>query len=495
MSNTNRNNSNTMQALWVGIGNLASFAFTLISSAILSRYLYKADYGTYKQVMYVYNTLLMVFTLGLPKAYSYFLPKNDIKYGNSIVSKINSMFFVLGLSFSLILFFGADIIGIILNNNELPKAIRYFAIAPAFILPAMGIEGIMSVYRRTIINTLYIVATRLLMLLFVTLPVIVYKAEANVAVIGFSMSSILSFIVALYVKKIPFRGIQGEKTSLSYKEILRFSVPLAVASFGGIAIKAADQFFISRYYGSEIFADFANGAIELPFVGMVLGATATVLLPVFTKQISSDDKDGRSQIAALWSRATEKSAMILYPLVTFCLVFATEIMVFLYGSQYEQSGVYFRIMLLVNFFTVAPYYPIIIAYGKTDYYAKVHLLFAALIWIIDFIIVSIIKNPCSIAYSSISCHILKIVVMAIYISTITGCKIKQMIPFKRLLEMMLICVCVSIVTRVLVDMLHINNLLLYLLVSFGLFLPISIAICQCVKIDYFSIVKPLIKRK
>lgn len=495
MSNANRSNSNTMQALWVGIGNLASFAFTLISSAILSRYLDKADYGTYKQVMYVYNTLLMVFTLGLPKAYSYFLPKNDIKYGNSIVSKINSIFFILGLLFSLLLFFGADMIGVILNNSELSKSIRYFSIAPAFILPAMGIEGIMSVYRRTIINTIYILATRLIMLMFVALPIMVYKAETNVAVIGFSVSSIVSFIIALYVKRIPFRGIPGEESSLSYKEILTFSVPLAVASFGGIAIKAADQFFISRYFGSEIFADFANGAIELPFVGMVLGATATVLLPVFTKQISSNDKEGRNQITTLWSRATEKSAMILYPLVTFCLIFATDIMVFLYGTAYEQSGVYFRIMLFVNFFTVAPYYPIIIAYGKTDYYAKVHLSFAVLVWMIDFIIVSLIKNPCFIAYSSIICHILKIVVMAIYISKITGCEIKQMIPFKKLLKMIIICVGVSVVTRKFVEHLHIDNLLLYLFVSFGIFIPISITFCQCAKIDYMSIVKTLIKRK
>lgn len=482
-----------MQALWVGIGNLASFAFTLISSAILSRYMDKADYGTYKQVMYVYNTLLMVFTLGLPKAYSYFLPKNDIKYGNGIVSKINSMFFMLGLSFSLILFFGADIIGVILNNSELPTAIRYFSIAPAFILPAMGIEGIMSVYRRTIVNTIYILATRFIMLLFVALPVIAYKAEANIAVIGFSISSIVSFIIAIYVKRIPFRGIQGEKTSLSYKEILRFSVPLAVASFGGIAIKAADQFFISRYFGSEIFADFANGAIELPFVGMVLGATATVLLPVFTKQISSNDKDGRNQIAALWSRATEKSAMILYPLVTYCLFFATEIMVFLYGAQYEQSGVYFRIMLLVNFFTVAPYYPIIIAYGKTDYYARVHLVFAALIWLVDFLIVHFVNNPTSIAYSSIAFHILKIIVMALYISKLTGCKITQMIPVKNLICLMIICVGVSATVKTVFNLITIDSMMLYLIVTFTVYFPIAIIISQLFRIDYKNIILPIIK--
>ena len=63
MSNT----SNSRQAMWVAVGQFSAFAIGIISPMILSRYFSKGDYGTYKQVMYVYNTLLIVFTLGLPK--------------------------------------------------------------------------------------------------------------------------------------------------------------------------------------------------------------------------------------------------------------------------------------------------------------------------------------------------------------------------------------------------------------------------------------------
>ena len=67
--------SNSKQAVWVAIGSFFSFFVGIVSPVILSRFFDKGDYGTYKQVMYVYNTLLAVFTLGLPKAYAYFLPK------------------------------------------------------------------------------------------------------------------------------------------------------------------------------------------------------------------------------------------------------------------------------------------------------------------------------------------------------------------------------------------------------------------------------------
>ena len=77
---------------------------------ILSRYFDKADYGTYKQVMYVYNTLLTVFTLGLPKAYSYFLPRVNPQEAKDLINKITRLFFLLGGVFSILLFLGASLI-------------------------------------------------------------------------------------------------------------------------------------------------------------------------------------------------------------------------------------------------------------------------------------------------------------------------------------------------------------------------------------------------
>lgn len=96
--------SNSKQAAWVAIGSFFSFIVSIISSMILSRFFDKGDYGTYKQVMYVYSTLLAVFTLGLPKAYAYFLPKYATNYSRDIISKVTKIFFILGAAFSLFLF-------------------------------------------------------------------------------------------------------------------------------------------------------------------------------------------------------------------------------------------------------------------------------------------------------------------------------------------------------------------------------------------------------
>ena len=482
--------SNTYQAMWVGLGSIASFAFSIISAAVLSRFLSKSEYGTYKQVMYVYNTLLVVFTLGLPKAYAYFLPRFDIKYGNGIVNKINVIFFLIGLIFTLLLYFGAPTIATILQNPDLVSSMRLFAITPVFILPTMGIEGIMSTYKKNYINAIYTIITRILMLLLVALPAVLYRADCNTAIVGFSISSIITCVIGLIVKKIPYRGIESVKAQLSYSEIFRFSLPLMLASLGGIAIKSADQFFVSRYFGSEVFADFANGSTDLPFVGMILSAAATVLLPEFSRSLASN-KDSYNDIIDLWRRTAVKSALILYPLIVFCMFFSSDIMVCLYGNLYAASAVYFFIILIVDLFTIAPYYPIIIALGATKYYANVHLCLALTVWVLEFVVVLFFSSALAIAITSAVMQIIKVIVMTKFIANKLNVRIVDIFPIRELLTIISSNVLCGIVVFILFTrIIQINNLFISLMLSFVTYVLMLFFTEQIFELNYLAVVQP-----
>lgn len=489
----NLKESNTIQALWIGLGSLASFGFTLVSSAVLSRYLDKANYGTYKQVMYLYNTLLFVFTLGLPKAYSYFLAKNDIEFGKSIVDKINRAFIVMGLVFSLVLFMGAPVFAQILNNKDLVVPLRLFSLTPAALLPTMGLDSIMAVYKRTLYSAMYVISTRILMMLCVILPIILYKSEVNVAVLGFTISSIISLFIAVYVRSIPYKNVSSKKSAISYKEIFAFSLPLMVASFGAIAIKAADQFFVSRYFGNEVFADFANGSLELPIVGMVLGAGATVLLPVFSKFMNSHDVESQ-EIISLWQRSLIKSAKILYPMVIYCIFFAPLIMVFLYGDQYETSAIYFRIMLIVNLFTVAQYYPVIIALGATQYYAKIHLWLAAGIWFFEFLIVQFVPSPVFITIASVLFHLLKIYIMSNFIAKSLSTKLMNLFPIKELTRILLSALIPAALSLFVLRFgFNYDSPVISIIISLTIFIVMILPIGKLLKVNYIEVIDPIIK--
>ncbi len=492
-----QNTSNTAQAMWIGIGSLFSFLFAIVSSSILSRYLTKSEYGTYKQVLYVYTTLQSVFTLGLPLAYSYFLPRVSKGEGKTLTRRLEIAFLVLGGVFSLVLFFGADTIAGILGNHDLALNIKIFSPTPILALPTMGLQGILATYKQTIWNAVYIIVTRILMVIFVALPVAFYRADCQTAVWGFVIASFISLLVAMWVKNIPYKGIKKEPCSITYKDIFMYSTPLMFAGIYGIGIKAADQFFVSRYYGQEVFADFANGSLELPFVSMVLSAGATVLLPVFSGMIAN--KEGTNKIVDLWKRTAVKSALILYPLVVFFWFFASDTITLLYGDKFVTSAIYFRIMLLVNIFTVIPFYPIILALGKIKEYANVHLLIFIVVWLLEYLSVVTINSSYAITAISVLCSLVKIFLLFKVVAKTIEQSMRSMIPIGKLLKVFVSCASVGAISWYVVGLLPFAHIkIMSIGVGFGLFVVLNLVISRPLKIGYLDVVSPLfskVKRK
>lgn len=485
------NSNNTSQAAWIAIGSLCSFLFTLVSSALLSRYLTKEAYGTYKQVMYVYNTLLSVFTLGLPLAYSYYLPRVSLPIGKALTKKMNNVFIVLGFIFSISLYLSADVVSSVLRNPDLSLSIRIFSPSPILILPTMGLQGVLATYKKTMLNAIYILISRIFMLLCVVLPVCMISSTVETALWGFVLSSFISMIVAIWFMNFPYRNVNKEPTAISYKQIFSYSLPLMAAGVLGVAINAADQFYISRYFGQEVFADFSNGSLELPFVGMVLSACGTVLLPVFSRMIYENTPV--IDILQLWKRTALKAAYVLYPMIVFCMFYATDIMTFLYGNQYFSSGLYFRVMLIANFFTVIQFYPVILALGKTKQYATAHIAVFFMVWVTEALAVWIVHTAISITIVSVICKIVKILLLLRVVSTAMRLKVWQLFPTMDLVRVLICCVFAGITAFGIVKLLFcIDIVFMQLSVSFILFSILTLLFGRLFKINFLSVIHPIL---
>lgn len=481
--------NNTKQAFWVSIGSLFSFGFATVSSMILSRYFDKGDYGTYKQVMYVYNTMLMVFTLGLPKTFSYFLPRVKTNEAKNLINKITKLFFILGGLFSVVLYASSGLIADILNNPELKVALRYFSIVPCLMLPTMGLDGILATYKKTKFLAVYTICTRLAMLLCVAMPVMLFNLDYLSAIIGFVIASTFSFVLALALKNYPVKQFGNESTSVSYKDIFTFSLPLMYASLWGVLMNSADQFFVSRYFGSETFADFSNGSMELPFVGMVVSACSTVLSPIFSR-MAHENVNLYEQAYPLWKSVYRKTAMLLYPLIVYCFVFADTIMVFLYGGKYDSSQYFFRIKVLTYIFSLIVFAPFLINAGKVMFYSKVTAIFAILIWPSEYIAVSISNSPYSIAIVSLLLHIFKIMVLLSMISNMFGVKLHQLFPIGLIAKIIVPSFIVLYIEKMIICYYTASSIFI-LLISLCIYAILYLVYSYFCKLDYLSIIKPL----
>lgn len=485
--------NNTKQAAWVAVGSLCSFGFTIVSSMILSRYFNKADYGTYKQVMYVYNTLLTVFTLGLPKAFSYFLPRVELAQSKSLISKITNLFFILGGLFSILLLVFAPQIASFLKNPDLTKALRIFAVVPFLMLPTMGLDGILATFKQTKFIALYNIATNVFKLLCVALPVMIWDLGYEQALWGFVVASFITFILALYLRYYPVRNQPKEKCPVTIKDIFHFSIPILIASLWGIIIGSCDQFFVSRYFGNETFAEFSNGWLPLPFVGMITGATATVLSPIFSR-MSHEKVDPIKEIYPLWMSVFEKSAKLIYPLVIYCLIFADVVMAVMYGEQYAISGSYFRIKLITEFFAIIIFAPLIINIGEVKYYSRVHMVVAVVVVVLEFISVKMFHSPYAISWVSTMCQIGKSFALLWLVARFFGIRIYQLFPLKLIILILIPSLLLLLLERwFLVDLCRLDFWAV-LIISFVVYVALFYVYSLVVKMDYFGIIKPLIKK-
>lgn len=461
---------------------------------ILSRYFDKGDYGTYKQVMYVYSTLLSVFTLGLPKAFSYFLPRVEISQAKNLIKKITNLFFILGGVFSLLLFIGSPIIASILKNPDLNSALKIFAIVPFLMLPTMGLEGVLATYKKTMFMAIYTIVTRTIMLLCVAIPVLLFNTGYHEALIGFVIASTFEFILALYLKYYPIRHEANNKCTVKYSEIFKFSFPLLYASIWGSLLNSIDQFFISRYFGNEVFADFSNGALELPFVSMIVGATTTVLTPLFSQKVFQKG-NFKTEIYPIWTQVFEKSAMLIYPIVFFCIFDANLIMTVMYGDLYETSGDYFRIKLFTYFVKIIAFYPALLALNATKFYAKVFQYAFLVLLPLEYLVATLVQNPLLITGVHVFTTISYILIFLRYIAKKFGVSLMSLFPIKSIIKIASASILSIIFIYIIRNSIYFNmHHLEVLIIDLSIFTSIFIIMSILMKLNYYKIIKPLFNK-
>jgi len=408
-----KNPSNFNQALWLGLGQLSTAVLSFVSAAILARYFDKNDYGTYKQVLYIYTTLSTLFIIGLPSAFGYFIPRLKSGEQKSLVRGINRIFIISGTIFSVALFVFSDIIADILNNPNLSLAIKVFSPFPLFTLPALGVEGIYTALKRTKYIALYSISSRIISLIFIIAPVLFFDANYIGVIIGWGVANFIIFLIAMYMKNRPYMGIKPELVPNMYRSIFDYCLPLVGAFLAGFAISSASQFFISRYYGAAAFADFSNGNFSIPFVSMIAGSIKSVLTPVISK---AHHEGNMSLITSTYTNACSNAAMLIFPMLIFLMFFASPMMTFIYGEKYYTSASYLRMYSIRDFCSALPYFAVLMAFGKSKLYMQIHILGIFFVWGMDVLCVYILHSaPFFLVLNDSMFHIMCSVIVFIFI--------------------------------------------------------------------------------
>jgi O-antigen/teichoic acid export membrane protein len=146
------------------------------------------------------------------------------------------------------------------------------------------------------------------------------------------------------------------------KEMLKYAVPLGVAGILATLMLQTNQMVVSAMCSPEEFANYVNGAIEIPLIGVITGSIASVILVDMTDYVH---KGENSKALELFKLSSVKSAGILFPVMFFLLGAGKPFIVTLYSEKYLESVVPFYIYLFVLPIRIVVYGSALMALGKS----------------------------------------------------------------------------------------------------------------------------------
>jgi len=358
---TGRAPSKTARVLALSTGQGLAALVALVALVVLARVLSVRDYATYRQTFLAYQFAAPLLSLGLPTALYYFLPGADRRPRGVLFDNLAALTLMGGVFAVFLLAGGNRLLAWRFQNPDLVEPLQWMAAYALFALPAGAISACLTVQNRVVQLSVFQVVSRTVTLAAIIVVVLLWPSpftaiKAHVACEGV----VLAFALWLMIRSVP-RG--AARVSLrGIGAMVHYAAPLGLASLFGTLTMQLDKMIVASLCRPEDFAVYANGAVEIPLLGIITGSIATVILVEMRAAVTKGDYE---EALRLFRLAAAKSACILLPAMCFLFVFAEDVVTLLFSRKYAQSVLPFRLFLLILPVRTAFYGPALMALGQT----------------------------------------------------------------------------------------------------------------------------------
>lgn len=314
-----------------------------------------------RQTMLAYNFVAPLLMLGLPDALYYFLPREQDRKRGVLIDNL-VLIFIMAMVFSIFLAIGGyKLLALRFNNPDLNQTLKWMIPYPLYVMPAGILSAVLLTQNRTFLLAKYNVISSILLTVLTIAGVVITRTY-----IGPLLAQIYFPVLLLpAVLWLSFRNVPGKISRpniKNMKEMVKYSVPLGLAGMLGTIMLETNKIIVSAMCSPDEFANYVNGAIEIPFVGIITISISSVILVDMTRYIHQDEKMAALE---LFKKAATKSAAILFPVMIFLLVTGKSFIVTLYSEKYLESIVPFYIYLFVLPIRIVIYGSALMALGQS----------------------------------------------------------------------------------------------------------------------------------
>lgn len=361
------------------LGQIARQGGLIVAFAILSRCLAKGDYGQFQLAWMVGSVVSQIAALGIPQSMLFFIPRIRglaarrrgflqsiclLQFGGLLGGLAVSVF---ARQFSV--FFTGD--------EDLTPVLRMYWIVVPFLAFSASASPIMHSIERSkltsLVNCIGGLSNMVAIATAAYLSANLYTVFGAQAIAGVFLVAVGSFIGLTGVRELgadvaaPSAGPEG----LTIRRQLGYSLPLMGSVVVSVASISVARTLVRHYYSDEQFAEFANGAIEIPVGTLMMGAVYSVILPRLSGMFAAKDHKG---VVSLLHLSTQNIAMIVFPASVFLAVFSRDCMVVLFGRSYAASGQVLMVYSIGMLMRILAAYRVMAAAGKPHIVLRLTLL-------------------------------------------------------------------------------------------------------------------------
>ncbi len=424
--------SRTTRVGGVAAGNLLIAVAKLVIFGFLSRFLISGDYATYRQLILIFGFVSAFLGLGLPESLLYFLSKKESS-SRAYLTVSLALLTATGILFTVAvsLFGGNVLLGRVFANQQVSHCLLSFSVFAALSLPYSSLGPILVANHASGKYLGLAMATAAMQVICVVGASWHYGTIAA-ALNGHLVAATASLAVGIPIVLRTCPGRLPSVRDLCRQALvqLRFGLPLSAAGLAGRLQTDVSFAIVAMNASAHQFACYANGAVEIPFVTIITGAVTPVVTADIAKYLHADQFDAALRV---WQSAMVKCAVLLFPVMFFCLAASKDIVQLLFSEKYAESWVYFSLFLFLLPIRITNFGAVFIAAGR-GYLLVMRTLFGAVVVALACIPSGFFWGPVGVAVSVVVATYVLIIPLNLFIvGSIFKTHVSRLVPYRVLI--------------------------------------------------------------
>jgi len=335
---TEKRNALTKRAALLAAAKALAFALTIPLPLVLVRTLSQSEFGVYKQVFQIMQTVLGLAGLSVNLSVLYFLPRNPDKKPQIA---LNVLIFYLGVGSLVALLFAAypGWITLIFKGNELVPHIPLLGVAILLWLLSTVLEVVAVADNDIRSASVFIVVIQLSKSVLMMLAGAVFGTVHAIVIAAVVQGALHCLIMFVYLHK-RFGRFWGTFDWQLFKAQLANAIPFGIGACAYGMQADLHNYFVSHYFDPGQFAIYSVGCFQLPLLGLLFESVVSVLIPEVARREQKADYSG---IIELWAAAVRKLALVFVPVYTLLFVVRYEFITLLFTKNYAAAAPIFAI--------------------------------------------------------------------------------------------------------------------------------------------------------